>query len=72
MVLLGGEAQVESHFGLFGCKIGARSAPNVPETSKSFWRHLMVLLGDDAQLEAHFIPFEASANLDARQVHSLL
>jgi hypothetical protein len=32
----------------------------------------MVLLGDDAQLEAHFIPFEASANLDARQVHSLL
>jgi hypothetical protein len=31
-----------------------------------------MVLGDDAQLEAHFGPFGASANLDARQVHSLL
>jgi hypothetical protein len=31
MVLLGDEAQVESHFGPFGYKIGARFPPNVPE-----------------------------------------
>jgi hypothetical protein len=31
----------------------------------------MVLLGDEAQVEARFNPFEGSANLDARQVHSL-
>jgi hypothetical protein len=31
----------------------------------------MVLLGDDAQLEARFGQFGASANFDARWVHSL-
>jgi hypothetical protein len=31
MVVLGDEAHVESHFGPFGSKIGARFAPNVPE-----------------------------------------
>jgi hypothetical protein len=31
----------------------------------------MVLLGDEAQVEAHFGPFQESANINARQVHSL-
>jgi hypothetical protein len=31
----------------------------------------MVLLGDEAQVETCFGPFGDSANLDARQVHSL-
>jgi hypothetical protein len=31
----------------------------------------MVLLGDDTQVEAHFSLFRDSANLDARQLHSL-
>jgi hypothetical protein len=31
----------------------------------------MVLLGDEAQVQARFSPFGDSANLDARQVHSL-
>jgi hypothetical protein len=31
----------------------------------------MVLLGDEAELEGHFASFGDSANLDARQVHSL-
>jgi hypothetical protein len=31
----------------------------------------MVLLGDEAQVQARFGPFGDSANLDARQVHSL-
>jgi hypothetical protein len=45
--------------------------PNVPEAHKSFWTQLMVLLGDEAELEARFGPFGDSANLDAREVHSL-
>jgi hypothetical protein len=31
----------------------------------------MVLLGDEPQVDARFIPFEDSANLDARWVHDL-
>jgi hypothetical protein len=57
---------VEYHFGQFGCKIGARFAPNVLEAQKSFWTNPMVPLGGVAQLEAHFGPFGDSANLDAR------
>jgi hypothetical protein len=57
---------VESHFGPFGCKIGAWFAPNVPWAQKLFWTNPMVLLGDEAQLEARFGPFGDSANLDAR------
>jgi hypothetical protein len=57
---------VESHFGPFGCKIGAWFAPNVPEAQKSLWTNPMVPLGDVAQLEARFGPFRDSANLDAR------
>jgi hypothetical protein len=57
---------VESHFGPFGCKIGARFAQNVPKAWKSFWMNLKLLLGDEAQLEAHFGPFGESANLDVR------
>ena len=68
---LGDVGHMESHFGPFGdylcwCKIGARSAPNVPYAQKSFWTHLMVLLGDKAQVEACFSPFGGSANPDAR------
>jgi hypothetical protein len=48
------------------CKIGARFAPNVPQSQKSFWTHSMVLLGGEAQLKARFSPFGDSANLDAR------
>ena len=33
--------------------------------------HPMVLLGDKGQVEASFVPFEDSANLDARSVHGL-
>jgi hypothetical protein len=33
--------------------------------------HPMVLQDDEAQAKAHFGPFGDSANLDARQVHSL-
>jgi hypothetical protein len=66
MELLYNMGLVESHFGLFGCKIGAQFAPNVPEAQKSFWTNPMVPLGDVAQLEARFGPFGDSANLDAR------
>jgi hypothetical protein len=31
----------------------------------------MVLLGDEPHVEAQFGPFHDSANIDARQVHSL-
>jgi hypothetical protein len=51
---------VESHFGLFGCKIGTKGS------KKSFWTNPVVLLGDKAQQEACFGPFGGSANLDAR------
>ena len=33
--------------------------------------HLFVLLDEEAQVEAQFGLFEDSANLDAREVHSL-
>ena len=72
MKLLGDVGHVESHFFLFGdsvsvgAKIGARFAPNVPSTQKSFWMHPMVPLGDEAQVEARFGLFGESANLDAR------
>ena len=45
--------------------IGARFAPNVPSSQKSFWAHPLVLLGDEAQVEACFGPFGDGANLDA-------
>jgi hypothetical protein len=44
----------------------ARCASNIPQAQNSFWTHLMKLLGDDAEVDAEFIPFEDSANLDAR------
>jgi hypothetical protein len=64
MELLRDVGHVESHFGPFGCKIGARFARNVPYAQKSFWMNPMLLLGDEAQLEARFGPFVDSANLD--------
>jgi hypothetical protein len=66
MELLHDVGHVESHFSLFGHKIGARFAPNIHEAQKSFWTNPMVLQGDEAQLEAHFGPSRDSANLDAR------
>jgi hypothetical protein len=57
---------VESHFGPFGCKIGARFAQNIPKAWKSLCMNPKLHLGDEAQLEAHFGPFGDSANLDAR------
>jgi hypothetical protein len=63
--------QVESHFGTFRCKIGARFAPNVPEAQTSFWTHPRVLRCDEARLKACFGPFRDSATLDARSVHGL-
>ena len=72
MELLGDLGHVESHFFLFGdsvsvgAKIGARFAPNVPSTQKSFWSHPMVPLGDEAQVEDCFSPFEVRANLGVR------
>jgi hypothetical protein len=57
---------VESHFGPFECKIGARFVPNVSKAQISFWTDSTVLLGDDAQMEGRFGPFGDSANLDAR------
>jgi hypothetical protein len=66
MELLRDVGHVESHLGLFGCKIGARFAPNVPYAQKSFWTNLVVLPVDEAQLEARFGPFGDSDHLDAR------
>jgi hypothetical protein len=43
----------------------------VPHAQKSFWMEPMVLQGDKAQVETRFGLFGDSANLDARQVHSL-
>jgi hypothetical protein len=71
MELLRDEGHVESHFGPFGCKIGAQFAPNVPLAQKTLWTHPMVLLGDKAQLECCFSPFADSANLDVGSVHGL-
>ena len=76
MVLLGEEAEVDAHFGLFGdsanlTQIGACFAPNVLLAQKSFRTHSMVLLGDKAQVETHFRPFGGSANLHARWVYGL-
>jgi hypothetical protein len=62
---------VESHFGTFGCKVGARFAPKIPKAQKSFWTHSMVLLCDEAQLEACFGQFRDSASLDATFIHGL-
>jgi hypothetical protein len=56
MVLLGDEAPMEAHFGLFGhsanleTRIGRWFASKVPSPQKTFWRHPMVLLGDEAQV----------------------
>ena len=77
MVLLGDEAQVESHFGLFGdiVSVGARQVhglrPLEPQAQKSFWTNPMVLLGDGGQVEARFSPFGDSVSISARQVHGL-
>jgi hypothetical protein len=43
----------------------------VPHAQKSFWMEPMVLQGDKAQVETRFGLFGDSANLDARQLHSL-
>jgi hypothetical protein len=71
MVLLCYEAQVEARFFPFRDSAnldvrGARFAPNVPYTRKSFWMHPMELLGDVGHDESCFGPFGDSVNLDAR------
>jgi hypothetical protein len=54
--ILGDEAPMEAHFGLFGhsanleTRIGRWFASKVPSPQKTFWRHPMVLLGDEAQV----------------------
>jgi hypothetical protein len=55
MVLLGDEALLEAHFGLFGdsanlSKRGARFAPDIPWAQKSFLTHPVDLLGDVGHL----------------------
>ena len=65
---LGDVGHVESRFGQFGdcqcwCKIGAQSAPNVPQAQKSFWTHLVELLGDVGQLESWFGSFGDSVSV---------
>jgi hypothetical protein len=64
MELLYNVGLMESHFGPFGCKIGARFAPNIPKAQISFWTNPMVPLSDAAQLEARFGPFGDSANIE--------
>jgi hypothetical protein len=64
MVLLHDVGQVKACLSLFGerksrCKIGARSALNVPHAWKSSWAHPMALLGDVGL-------FGDSINLDTR------
>jgi hypothetical protein len=72
MVLLGEEAQVDAHFGLFGdsANLDARLVHGLRQIyhrlRKSFWTRSMVLLGDEAQVDARFGLFRHSANLDAR------
>jgi hypothetical protein len=66
MELLRDVGHVESHFGLFGCKIGPWFALNKPWAQKYFWMNQMVLLSDEAQLEGRFGPFGDSPNLDTR------
>jgi hypothetical protein len=55
---------VESHFGPFGCKIGAWFA-RLRTIGFEIILDKPVLLGDEAQMEAHFGPFVDSANLEA-------
>jgi hypothetical protein len=40
--------------------------PNIPQTWKSFWAHLMVVLVDVSQVDARFRQFGDNVNLDER------
>ena len=71
MVLLGEEAEVDAHFGLFGdsanlTQIGSCFAPNVPLAQKSFWTHPVELLGDVGHVESCFGPFGDRGSVGAR------
>ena len=76
MVLLGEEAEVDAHFGLFGdsanlTQIGACFALNVPLVQKSFWTRPMELLGDADHVESCFCPIGDGVSVSARLVYSL-
>ena len=71
MVLLGEEAEVDAHFGLFGdsanlTQIGACFAPNVPLAQKLFWTRLMELLCDVGHVESCFDTFGDGVSDGAR------
>jgi hypothetical protein len=72
MVLLGDEAQVDDHFGLFGdsTNLDARLvhgfALNIPQAQKSFWTHPIEHLGDQSHVESHFGPLGESLSIGAR------
>jgi hypothetical protein len=51
---------------LVSVQIGARFAPNVPLSQKSFWTHLMELPGDVGHVESRFDPFGNSVSVGAR------
>ena len=71
MVLLGDEAQVESHFGPFGniVSISARYVNGLCQTyhrlRKPFLTHPMELLGDEAQGESCFGSYGDSVTISA-------
>jgi hypothetical protein len=66
MEVLRDVGHILSHFGPFGCKIGARFAPNVPEARKSFWMHLIELPRDVGHVKSRFGSFGGTVSVGAR------
>jgi hypothetical protein len=72
MVLLGDEAQVDAHLGLFGdsANLEARLvhgfALNIPQAQKSCWTHPIEHLGDVGHVKSHFGPLRDSVSIVVR------
>jgi hypothetical protein len=71
MVLLGDEAQVDDHFGLFGDSANLMQnrctvCVDEPWAGKSFWTHPIEHLGHVGHGEPHFGPFGYSVSIGTR------
>jgi hypothetical protein len=70
LVLLGNEAQVEAHFGLFGDSANLDAMHGFRRTyhrlRKSFWTHPMELQGDVSHVKSCFSLFVDGVSVGAR------
>jgi hypothetical protein len=72
MVLLGDEAQVDAHLGLFGdsanldVRLVHGFALNIPQAQKSCWTHPIEHLGDVGHVKSHFGPLRDSVSIGVR------